>query len=202
MHLAQKDTGVNMTSRTGGRFCLPSSHSALTDFHWGSAFPGASLVAQMVMNLPAMQQTQETQVRSLGWEAPLKEGNGNPLQYSCLETSQGQRSLEGCSPWGRKESEAECLSAASSPTFTDPVVVVMGIGSTSPNPPRWELDHPRPRWITSIPWATMTGSMIFTSSKSDYQDCRLDYWEANLLLCAELDSERVRRMELLQPPCH
>ena len=90
----------------------------------------------MVMNLPAMQQTQETQVRSLGWEAPLKEGNGNPLQYSCLETSQGQRSLEGYSPWGHKESDAECLSAASSPTFTDPVVVVMGIGSTSPNPPR------------------------------------------------------------------
>ena len=35
-----------------------------------------SLLAQMVKNLPAMQ---ETQVQSLG------EGNGNPLQYSCLE---------------------------------------------------------------------------------------------------------------------
>ena len=30
---------------------------------------GASLVAQMVKNLPAMQ---ETQVRSLGWEDPLE----------------------------------------------------------------------------------------------------------------------------------
>ena len=29
-------------------------------------------------------------------------GNGNPLQYSCLEVD-GQRSLVGCSPWGRKE---------------------------------------------------------------------------------------------------
>ena len=29
------------------------------------------------------------------------EGNVNPLQYSCLEKSHGQRSLEGCSPWGR-----------------------------------------------------------------------------------------------------
>ena len=28
------------------------------------------------------------------------EGNGTPLQYSCLEKSHGQRSLEGCSPWG------------------------------------------------------------------------------------------------------
>ena len=33
------------------------------------------------------------------------EGNGNPLQYSCLESSNGQRSLVGCSPWGRKESD-------------------------------------------------------------------------------------------------
>ena len=28
---------------------------------------------------------QETQVQSLGQEAPPGEGNGNPLQYSCLE---------------------------------------------------------------------------------------------------------------------
>ena len=41
----------------------------------------------MVKNLPAMQRTQETQVQSLGWEDPLEEGNGNPLQYSCLENS-------------------------------------------------------------------------------------------------------------------
>ena len=32
------------------------------------------------------------------------EGNGNPLQYPCLEKSHGQRSLVGCSPWGLKES--------------------------------------------------------------------------------------------------
>ena len=32
-------------------------------------------------------------------------GNGNPLQYSCLEKSHGRRSLAGCSPWGRKESD-------------------------------------------------------------------------------------------------
>ena len=35
----------------------------------------------MVKNLPAVQ---ETWVRSLGQEDPT-EGNGNPLQYSCLE---------------------------------------------------------------------------------------------------------------------
>jgi len=31
-----------------------------------------------------------------------EEGNGNPLQYSCLEKSHGQRSLVGYSPWGLK----------------------------------------------------------------------------------------------------
>ena len=40
-----------------------------------------SLVAQMIKNLPAMHYTQ---VQSLGQEDSL-EGNGYPLQYSCLE---------------------------------------------------------------------------------------------------------------------
>ena len=44
----------------------------------------ASLVTQMVKNLPAMQ---ETQVRSLGGEDSPGEGNDNPVQYSCLENS-------------------------------------------------------------------------------------------------------------------
>ena len=32
-------------------------------------------------------------------------GHGNPLQYSWLEEFLGQRSLEGYSPWGHKESD-------------------------------------------------------------------------------------------------
>ena len=32
-------------------------------------------------------------------------GHGNPLQYSCLVSRHGQRSLAGYSPWGRKESD-------------------------------------------------------------------------------------------------
>ena len=32
-------------------------------------------------------------------------GHDNPLQYSCLENPQGQRSLVGYSPQGRKESD-------------------------------------------------------------------------------------------------
>ena len=42
-----------------------------------------------------------------------KEGNGNPLKYSYLEKSHGQRSLVGYSPWGCKELDmTEHLSAA------------------------------------------------------------------------------------------
>ena len=61
----------------------------------------ASLVAQMVKNLPAMQ---ETWVRSLGWEDPLeKEMATTP--GSLPGEFHGQRSLAGYSPRGRKESE-------------------------------------------------------------------------------------------------
>ena len=45
----------------------------------------ASPVALQVKNLPAMQELQESGVRSLGQEDPPGEGNGNLLQYSCLE---------------------------------------------------------------------------------------------------------------------
>ena len=34
-----------------------------------------------------------------------REGNGYPLQYSCLESPRGQRSLVGYSLWGHKESD-------------------------------------------------------------------------------------------------
>ena len=62
----------------------------------------ASLVTQMVKKLPAM-------ARDLGSIPGLGrspgEGHGNPLQYSCLENPHGQRSLEGYSSWGCKESD-------------------------------------------------------------------------------------------------
>ena len=52
-----------------------------------------SLVAQLVKNPPAMQ---ETWVQSLGWEDPLEKGKAYPLQYSGLENSRQYSS------WGRK----------------------------------------------------------------------------------------------------
>ena len=75
-------------------FIVNLSHvmNLLGSFHGGS----------VVKNPPAMQ---ETWVWSLGWEDPLAEGMETGLHYSCLENPHGQRSLEGCSPWGRKESD-------------------------------------------------------------------------------------------------
>ena len=59
----------------------------------------ASLVVQMVKNMPTMQ---ETQVQSLSWEDPREKGMAPTLVFlpgkSC-----GQRSLVGYSLWGCKE---------------------------------------------------------------------------------------------------
>ena len=60
----------------------------------------ASLVAQLVKNLPAVQQTR---VWPLGWENPL-ERKWQPTPVSLPGKSHGQRRLVGCSPWGCKES--------------------------------------------------------------------------------------------------
>ena len=42
-------------------------------------------MAQKVKNLPAMQETQETRVQSLGKGRSPRGGNDNPLQYSFLK---------------------------------------------------------------------------------------------------------------------
>ena len=56
-----------------------------------------SLEAQTVKHLSTIW---ETWVLSLGWKVP-GEGNGNPLQYSCLESP-----MDGGAwcPWGCEES--------------------------------------------------------------------------------------------------
>ena len=40
-----------------------------------------------------------------GWGRFPGGGNGNPLQYSCVESPHGQRHLVGCRPWGSRESD-------------------------------------------------------------------------------------------------
>ena len=54
----------------------------IADAHWG--LEGASLLAQLVKNLPAMP---ETWFQSLGWEDNPGEVNDYPIQNSGLENS-------------------------------------------------------------------------------------------------------------------
>ena len=61
----------------------------------------ASLVAQMIKNLLAVQQTQ---VQSLDWEDLLEKGMAPTLVF-LTEEFHGQRSLLGYSPWGHRESD-------------------------------------------------------------------------------------------------
>ena len=62
----------------------------------------ASLIAQLVKNLPAMQ---EIRVQSLGWEDPLEKEMANPLQYSCLENPMGRGAWQAIQSMGSKELE-------------------------------------------------------------------------------------------------
>ena len=70
-----------------GKACLLIGYPLL--FSW------ASLVAQMIKNLPAMR---ETQIQPLGQEDTLEKG-------MAIHSSIGQRSLESYSPWSHKESD-------------------------------------------------------------------------------------------------
>ena len=66
-----------------------------------SEISGGPLVAQMVKNLPAMQ---ETQVRPLGQEDPLEKGTATHPSILAW-TTPGTGDLVGYSPWDCKELE-------------------------------------------------------------------------------------------------
>ena len=55
----------------------------------------------------------ETRVRSLGWEDSSGEGNGNPLQYSCLENP-----MDGGAWWATVHGVAKSRTRLSDFTFT------------------------------------------------------------------------------------
>ena len=59
-------------------------------------------MAHMVKSLSAMR---ETQVQSLGWEDPPGEGNGNLLQYSCLENPKDRAAWRATVHGAKKESD-------------------------------------------------------------------------------------------------
>ena len=77
--------GKESACNAGDPSWIPGSgRSAGEGIGYPLQYSWASLVAQLVKNLPAMW---ETWVPSLGWEDPLEKGKGYPLQYSGLENS-------------------------------------------------------------------------------------------------------------------
>ena len=108
--------GKGFACNAGDPGSIPGSGSSSGE---GRGYPvqysWASLVAQMVKNLPAMQ---ETWVQPLGWEDPLEEDMGTPLSILAWRIPT-DRGLEGYSPSGCKESDTtERLSTAHhSPCF-------------------------------------------------------------------------------------
>ena len=83
-----------------GHFLLLFFFLSLFSFHYDLLW--ASQVALVVKNLPAS----VGDIRDLGLIPGSGRfpggGSGNPLQYSRLENSHGQRSLAGYSAWGHK----------------------------------------------------------------------------------------------------
>ena len=84
---ASSSAGEESVCNAGDPSSIPRSGRSSGE---GIGYPfhyfGASLVAQMIKNPPAMQ---ETWVQSLGWEDPLEKGMAYPLSIlaSCLENS-------------------------------------------------------------------------------------------------------------------
>ena len=76
-----------------------SIHTVFNHLSWG--FPGGTSGKE-----PACQCKRHKEWGFISsWIEKISWGHGNPLQYSCLENPHGQRSLEGYSPLGHKESD-------------------------------------------------------------------------------------------------
>ena len=73
-----------------------SPRAGLVPLQEGTGFPGGSAGKESACNWGDL-----SSISGLG-RSPGG-GHGNPLQYSCLENSHGQRSLAGYSPWSHKE---------------------------------------------------------------------------------------------------
>ena len=101
--------------RSGGSYVLLATSSKRmyqrkilkeVSLNRNTGFPGGSVVK----NPPAMQKIPETWVRSLGQEDPGRRA-WPPTPVFLPGEFHGQRSLVGCSPWGRRESDTHnCIS--------------------------------------------------------------------------------------------
>ena len=74
-------------------YCRMIATVSLVNMHHLWSFPRGSVVK----NLPAMQETQMTWVRSLGWEDPWRRA-WQPTSVFLPGESHGQRNLAGYSP--------------------------------------------------------------------------------------------------------
>ena len=83
-------------SRTRLKRLSSSSSSSSSSKDVTGDFPGGAVVK----NLPTNARDTRDVGSIPGSGRSPGEGNGNPLQYSCLGKSHGQRSLAGYSPWG------------------------------------------------------------------------------------------------------
>ena len=107
----------------------------------------ASLVAQIVKNLPAMQ---ETWALSLGREYPLEKGMATHSSILAWK-SHGQRSLAGPNPWNCKEPDtAEQLTHKQLDEASQVVLVVKKKKPVCPCR-RWKRRGFDP-WVGKIPW--------------------------------------------------
>ena len=61
------------------------------------------------------------------------EGNGNPLQYSCLENPHGQRSLAGYSPCGCKRVGHNCATKQQQQKMYNQQLSILTIGRMDDN---------------------------------------------------------------------
>ena len=71
------------------------------DFTKFYRFPGGTVVKNPPANVEQAEDVGS--IPGLGRSPGVE--NGNPLKYSCLENPMDRRSLAGCNPWGRKESD-------------------------------------------------------------------------------------------------
>ena len=91
--------GKESTCNVGDPGSIPGlGRSAGDGIGYPLQYSWASLVAQLVKNLPAV-------VGDLGWEDPLEEGLATHSSILAWRIPHGQRSLVGYTPWGRKESD-------------------------------------------------------------------------------------------------
>ena len=78
---------------------LPSQRRTSGTSSWSSGFPSDSVGRESTCNTGNAGDAGSIP----GWKRSPGGGNGNQLQYSCLENPHGQRNLAGYSPQGHKE---------------------------------------------------------------------------------------------------